>query len=213
MKRYYNTNIDDIYLNNEDENIMIVELSVYDYSDDCERNFIKGYTVELDLKYMGIDWNGEFEYELAKDFQRALDKHLEEKDELPSEKELKELVEVNYYNMLDNNEDEEDIKIETNEIVKNNLLVKNLKQLSYSVYQDEDLIEDEKRANECIKYLTENLKSVYDLLDNVMDILNEDLGMEKLQDELNKIDLYQVGDIINFLETINIKKVSDKNEK
>lgn len=42
---------------------------------------------------------------------------------------------------------------------------------------------------------------------------NEDLGMEKLQDELNKIDLYQVGDIINFLETINIKKVSDKNEQ
>ena len=213
MKRYYNINIDDLYLNDEDENIMVVDLSVYDYNNDCERSFIKGYLVELDLKYMGIDWNGEFEYELAKDFQRALDKHLEEKDELPSEKELKELVEVNYYNMLDNNEDEEDIEIEINEIVKNDLLVKNLKQLSYSIYQDEDLIEDEKKANECIKYLTDNLKSVYNLLDNVIDILNEDLGMEKLQDELNKIDLYQVGDIINFLETINIKKVSDKNEQ
>lgn len=202
MGKYYNISIDDLYLNDEDENIMIVELSVYDYNDDCERNFIKGYIVELDLKYMGIDWNGEFEYELAKDFLRALNKHLEEKNELPSEKELKELVEVNYYNMLDNNENEEDIEIETNEIVKNNLLVKNLKQLSYSVYQDEDLIEDEKKANECIKYLTENLQRVYDFLSDNDDVFDD---LQK-----NEIDVYQIGDIINFLKTINIKKVSDK---
>ena len=86
--------------------------------------------------------------------------------------------------------------IERNEIVKNILEVKSLEQLSYSIYQDEYCMGDDKQANECIKYLTDNLKRVYEYLDN-MDCVDE------------SIDLYQIGDIINFLDTIEIKEKRD----
>lgn len=84
------------------------------------------------------------------------------------------------------------MEIERNEIVKNELPIKNFEQLSYSIYQDEYVIENEKVANECVEYLTENLKKVYDFLEDKE--LSED------------IDLYQIGDVINFLETIKIVK-------
>lgn len=90
-------------------------------------------------------------------------------------------------------------KIERNEIVKNVLGVKSLEQLSYSIFQDEYLMEDENKANDCLKYLIENLGKVYEYLDN-----QEDYSMNWV---MNNIDLYQIGDIINFLETIEIKKV------
>lgn len=85
--------------------------------------------------------------------------------------------------------------------MKNILEVKSLEQLSYSIYQDEYCMDDDKQANECLKSLLENLERVYKYFDNM-----EELDMDWVNDN---IDLYQIGDIINFLETIEIKEKRD----
>lgn len=102
------------------------------------------------------------------------------------------------------------MEIERNEIVKNELPIKNFEQLGYSIYQDEFAIENEKVANECIEYLTTNLKAVYEFIE----LLDNESTIEKLNDMIisrarDNFDLYQVGDIINFLETIKIVKVEE----
>ena len=99
------------------------------------------------------------------------------------------------------------MEIERNEIVKNELPIKNFAQLGYSIFQDEFAIENEIDANECLKYLIENLKA----LDILIDMLDEDDCFEKLNDRFIEkqrvaIDMYQIGDLINFLETIKIVK-------
>ena len=94
-------------------------------------------------------------------------------------------------------------KIEKNNILYNKLPIKNLAQLSYSIFQDEFCISTEKKANECLQYLTENLKKVYCFIESLDDEINLNNSQ---QDYFDDIDLYQIGDIINFLETIKIKK-------
>ena len=97
--------------------------------------------------------------------------------------------------------------IERNEIFVNELPIKNLKQLSYSIFQDEYLIEDENKANECLKYLIDNL----DKLRNLIDYMDEGGYFDNQENKTtilrNEIDIYQIGDILNFLETIKIKEV------
>lgn len=117
------------------------------------------------------------------------------------------LEDLDYCNCQKYDKEEE---VEINEIVKNDLIVKSLKQLSYSIYQADDLIESEEKANECIKYLTEHLQRVYEFLDEDIYELCEDNEVmiscihETMQEK--GIDVYQIGDIINFLDTINIKE-------
>ena len=82
--------------------------------------------------------------------------------------------------------------METREI---ELKVKDLEQLSYNIYQDEFSLDTEEMANECLQSLNENLKKVYDFI-----LHNEEQANEK------GIDLYQIGDIINLLDTIKIVK-------
>lgn len=98
------------------------------------------------------------------------------------------------------------MEIERNEIVKNELPIKNFAQLGYSIFQDEFVIENEKVANECIEYLTTNLKAVYEFIELLdyedYEVLNN-INISKARDNF---DLYQIGDIINFLETIKIVK-------
>lgn len=98
--KYINVIIDDLCLSSLDKNIMIVPVSFYEQmlkgNKIIKEKFIKSYIVDLDIQKMGIDWNGEFEFELAKDFQRALDVH----GSIPTRNELKELVELNYYGMV-----------------------------------------------------------------------------------------------------------------
>ena len=103
--------------------------------------------------------------------------------------------------------DEECGKIETDEIVYNELPIKNLAQLSYSIYQDDSLIESEDKANECLKYLKENLQKVYDLIDMLDNGEYFEDEEKEVSKKRNEVDLYQIGDIINFIETIKIKKV------
>ena len=126
---------------------------------------------------------------------------------MPNSQQLQRLVQQNYYGMLDNTEDEECGEIETDEIVYNELPIKNLAQLSYSIYQDDSLIESEDKANECLKYLKENLQKVYDLIDMLDDGEYFEDEEKEVSKKRNEVDLYQIGDIINFIETIKIKKV------
>ena len=113
----------------------------------------------------------------------------------------------NYYGVLDNTADKECGKIETDEIIYNKLPIKNLAQLSYSIYQDDSLIESEDKANECLKYLKENLQKVYDLIEMLDDEEYFEDEKNEVSKKRNEVDLYQIGDIINFIETIKIKKV------
>lgn len=102
------------------------------------------------------------------------------------------------------------MEIERNEIVYNELKIKNLAQLSYSIYQDEFVIDSEDTANDCLKYLLENLVNIYDFIDTLDEgeyFDNKDNYVSKLRDN---VDLYQLGDIINFIQTIKIKKVGKK---
>ena len=113
----------DLARKEHDNNIMIVDIEISN-SDTIMGTML----VELDMNYMGIDWDGEFEHELARDFQKAVNKYYEEHNELPNSQQLQRLVQQNYYGMLDNTEDEECEKIETDEIVYNELPIKNLAQ-------------------------------------------------------------------------------------
>jgi len=94
--------------------------------------------------------------------------------------------------------------IEKEEIFHNTLEIDNLGQLSYSIYQDEYVIDSEDTANDCLKYLNDNLDEIYHLIS----LLQEDTGClpTNIQEQLSVVDLYQLGDIINFVETIKIKE-------
>lgn len=141
------------------------------------------------------------------EYDKAVNEYYEEHNKLPNSQQLQRLVQQNYYGMLDNTEDEECGEIETDEIVYNELPIKNLAQLSYSIYQDDSLIESEDKANECLKYLKENLQKVYDLIDMLDDGEYFEDEEKEVSKKRNEVDLYQIGDIINFIETIKIKKV------
>ena len=58
-----------------------------------------------------------------------------------------------------------------------------------------------------LKYLKENLQKVYDLIDMLDDGGYFEDEEKKVSKKRNEVDLYQIGDIINFIETIKIKKV------
>lgn len=150
---------------------------------ECKKKMYEGYCIENGTEYYCSD--------------ECLHKHYNEEE---------------YLEMYDDGEGDSYYtewydEIEYNEIICNELPIVNLGQLSYSIYQDEYLIEDENKANECIKYLLDNLKKVYDLIDTLDEgeyFENKDNKVSKMR---HAIDLYQVGDIINFIETIKIKKV------
>lgn len=184
----------DLSLKKDNKDIMVVELAIQDQI----------LNIELDMIKMGIDWDGEFEQELIKDIYRVVDTlYSSHNRTIPTCGEIKELVEQHYYDMLDTNNTND--VIELNEIVYNELPVKNLKQLSYSIWQDDTCMENEEQANKCLEDLLDNLKRVYDFLDTLDE---EDNTLTKTQQSyLENIDLYQIGDIINFIETIKIKKV------
>ena len=55
----------DLARKENDDNIMIVDIEISD-SDTIMETML----VELDMNYMGIDWDGKFEYELERDFQK-----------------------------------------------------------------------------------------------------------------------------------------------
>ena len=63
-----------------------------------------------------------------------------------------------------------------------------------------------------LKYLKENLQKVYDLIDMLDDGGYFEDEEKKVSKKRNEVDLYQIGDIINFIETI-LKELEDKNNE
>lgn len=91
--------------------------------------------------------------------------------------------------------------------MKYNLIVKDLKKLSNDIYQDENCIDDEKMANEIVNNMVANLVQIYKLIDKLDDLdFLEKMNNTKLYEIRNEIDLYQLGDIMNLLNVINIKE-------
>ncbi len=91
---------------------------------------------------------------------------------------------------------------------KEKLVVSDLKDFSKKIYQDENCINDYKMANEIIEELKNNLSKVYDFLDNIYDIVENEEIENKIEEYLieKEIDVYQVGDTINLLDNIKITK-------
>lgn len=86
----------DVKLNTANSNIMTVYLDIYNSQD----KLIDVISVPIDIAYMGISWNGEFEMELWKDFDREINKYFKRDNKLPTTQILKALIERHYYGMI-----------------------------------------------------------------------------------------------------------------
>lgn len=91
---------------------------------------------------------------------------------------------------------------------KYNLIVKDLKKLSNNIYQNESCINNEKMANEILESMIEQLSNVVKFMEwiDCNDFI-EDINDNHLSNLRDEIDLYQLGDIMNLLDVINIKVV------
>lgn len=91
--------------------------------------------------------------------------------------------------------------------MKYNLIVKDLKKLSNDIYQNEDCIDDEKMANEILESMIEQLGNVVKFMECIdCNDFIEDINDNHLSNLRDEIDLYQLGDIMNLLDVINIKE-------
>ena len=73
------------------DNKVIIDLEIND-----NITIVDNYEFELDLNKMGLKQDDEFEVELYKDIRRFINKYYEEKNKIPTSKEIKNAVEVNW---------------------------------------------------------------------------------------------------------------------
>lgn len=91
--------------------------------------------------------------------------------------------------------------------MKYELIVKDLKKLSDDIYQNEDCIDNEKMANEILESMIEQLGNVVKFMEWIdSNDFIEDINDNHLSNLRDEIDLYQLGDIMNLLDVINIKE-------
>ena len=90
---------------------------------------------------------------------------------------------------------------------KSKLIVKSLDKLSFDLYGNAYEIDSEDFANELISNLSINLQKAYDLID-MLDVEGyfEDETKEVTQAR-NEVDLYQIGDVVNLLNSIEVKEM------
>lgn len=72
-------------------------------------------------------------------------------------------------------------------------LLTNLEDLSKTLYNDPYAVDTKKMARELIKALNDNLKALYQQLED--------------RDDFDGVDLYQVGDLINLLDGLKIEVI------
>lgn len=70
-------------------------------------------------------------------------------------------------------------------------LLTNLKELSEALYQDPHAVDSAESARELITALNDNLKALYQQLED--------------RDDFDGVDVYQVGDVINLLDGLRIE--------
>ena len=73
------------------DNKVIIDLEIND-----NITIVDNYEFELDLNKMGLKQDDEFEVELYKDIRRFINKYYEENNKIPTGKEIKNAVEVNW---------------------------------------------------------------------------------------------------------------------
>lgn len=72
-------------------------------------------------------------------------------------------------------------------------LLTNLEDLSKTLYNDPHAVDTKKMARELIKALNDNLKALYQQIED--------------RDDFDGVDLYQVGDLINLLDGLKIEVI------
>lgn len=72
-------------------------------------------------------------------------------------------------------------------------LLTNLEDLSKTLYNDPYAVDTKKMARELIKALNDNLKALYQQLED--------------RDDFDGVDVYQVGDVINLLDGLKIEVI------
>ena len=73
------------------DNKVIIDLEIND-----NITIVDNYEFELDLNKMGLKQDDEFAVELYKDIRRFINKYYEENNKIPTSKEIKNAVEVNW---------------------------------------------------------------------------------------------------------------------
>ena len=90
--------LEHIFLNNYNHNVMIVEVRVEDFD---TQSLVCNITLPLNVKYMRIDIDGEFEKELYRDIRKALNFYYDNYNILPDIDSLKSMVERSDYCMTE----------------------------------------------------------------------------------------------------------------
>ena len=92
--------IEEITRDAKNPNMMIVSGDVINEDiNDVNQPSLFHYNLSLDMKYMGIDYNGEFENELYRDIRNAKNTLYLDSGTYPSNHALEAIVSRSYYNM------------------------------------------------------------------------------------------------------------------
>ncbi len=98
--------------------------------------------------------------------------------------------------------------------MKNILQVETLSKLSMDIYQNDSCIKDEKMADEILESMIEQLEAITKFVETLdeNDVVDAygDLKINRLRDE---VDLYQIGDVINLLDSMKVKALHKDEEE
>ena len=86
-------------------------------------------------------------------------------------------------------------------------LLTNLNELSEALYQDPHAVDSAESARELIKALNDNLKNAYKLIDKLDEggYFDDEINNRFIYDLRATLDLYQVGDVINLLDAVQLE--------
>ena len=104
---YLTPTIIDMYLDPKNNDFMWVKGIAYD--EEKDDNILFNFDVKLNIKYMGIDWDGEFEDELYRDFKHAINDLYEKTGKYPDNESIRTEVEKNFYGMRNDSDNNSDI--------------------------------------------------------------------------------------------------------
>lgn len=93
--------IEEIARDENNPNIMIVSGGVVNKDiNDVNQPSLFPYSLSLDIEYMGIDYEGDFEKELYRDIRNAMNTLYKESRTYPSNHDIESIVSRSYYHML-----------------------------------------------------------------------------------------------------------------
>lgn len=98
--------------------------------------------------------------------------------------------------------------------MKNILQVETLSKLSMDIYQADNCIKDEKMADEILESMIEQLQAISEFVEwldenDSLTIINRNTPFDLRE----KFDLYQIGDVINLLDSMKVKALQKDDEE